>query len=270
MIKQILLVIVCYLPIAVFAAGGSAYPLMHMSINMHDKASLQRGARLYMNYCQGCHSLKYMRYNRMAKGIGIVDRDGKIDSDLVKANLIFTGAKIFDTIHTAMAPQQAKAWFGVVPPDLSLIARVRGVDWLYTYLLSFYKDTKRPFGTNNALFPDVAMPNVLLSLQGEQRPVYKKVAVDVHETANAKELDVDVKGKMQEVKEITHLEMMSHGQMSSIQFHQSVKDLVNFLAYVGEPMQMQRKSIGTWVLIFLAVFIVLSYLLKRAFWKDIH
>ncbi|MCW8444933.1 cytochrome c1 [Fluoribacter gormanii] len=140
---------------------GWTYPV---TIDVQDQASLQRGARLFMNYCSGCHSLKYLRYNHMAKGLGLIGFDGQINQDLLKNNLIFTQATINDPIRIALPPEDAKQWFGIVPPDLSLIAREKGTKWLYSYLSAFYKDDSRPFGTNNHLVPDVAMPNILETL----------------------------------------------------------------------------------------------------------
>ncbi len=255
--KRLLSVLLCLcLPLAAVAGGGSHYPLMHMRPDFHDKASLQRGAKLYMNYCAGCHSLQYMRYNRMGRDIGIVDAKGKVAKQVIEKNLIFTGAKVFEPLTIAMDGSDAREWFGVTPPDLSLMARVRGVNWLYTYLLSFYQDTSKQFGTNNALFPDVAMPNVLLNLQGAYKPIFKEVTINVG-------------GKPKVIKEIARLKMVSHGQMDSPAFHQAVYDLVNFLSYVGEPMKATRQCIGYWVLGFLIIFIILSYLLKKAYWKDV-
>ncbi|KTD58475.1 ubiquinol-cytochrome c oxydoreductase, cytochrome c1 [Legionella sainthelensi] len=139
------------------------------SINIQDKERLQRGAKLFMNYCSGCHSLKYLRYNRMAKGLGLMRSAGQIDEGLLKNNLIFTEAKINDPIQIAMPPEDAKQWFGIVPPDLSLVTRAKGSEWLYNYLISFYNDDSRPFGTNNSLVPDVAMPNILDTLHNKMR-----------------------------------------------------------------------------------------------------
>ncbi len=238
------------LPLLSFASGNNVLHLEQAHINLHDQASLQRGARLFVNYCMGCHSLQYMRYNRMAKDIGIVDGEGKVAENVLKDNLIFTGDTIFDTMRNAMSKADAKEWFGVVPPDLTLVARVRGADWLLTYLLGFYRDDKRPFGSNNFIFRDVAMPNVLLPLQGEQLPHY----------------GVDSNGHLY----VDRVDLKSIGSMSSIQFRAAINDLVNFLVYVGEPAQLKRESLGIWVLMFLAVFIVLTYLLKREYWKDVE
>lgn len=158
-------------------ATEQSYPLTKAPIDPSDLASLQRGAKLFMNYCVGCHSLKYIRYNNMAIGIGVVDSQGKLIEQAVKDNLIFSGAKITDPILTAMSKQDAANWFGMAPPDLSLVARSRGVDWLYSYLLAFYPDDKKPWGVNNHVFPDVAMPHVLNNLQQSLTPEEYKLAV---------------------------------------------------------------------------------------------
>ena len=205
-------------------------PLETAKIDLTDLPSLQRGAQLFMNYCSGCHGLQYVRYNSLAAGIGIVDREGKVLEDVVKENLIFSDDKITDTIKTAMTKEEGAKWFGVSPPDLSLVARVRGKDWLYSYLRSFYPDPKRPWGVNNRVFPDVAMPYVLANLE-------------------------------------VHYQTEKEGQQK---FDRAILDLVNFLQYVGEPVQLIRKRIGVWVLLFLGVFCVFACLLKREYWKDVH
>jgi ubiquinol-cytochrome c reductase cytochrome c1 subunit len=225
-------------------------------INLKDKASLQRGAKWFMNYCSGCHSLKYLRYNRLALDLGIIDEIGKINAKLVKANLIFTNAKITDAINTSMSEKDAKQWFGDAPPDLSLTARSRGSNWLYSYLISFYSDPKRPWGTNNLLYPDVAMPNVLINLQGEQIPIY-------HDEIQ------NIDGKKQIVKVIDHVATTKPGLMSPVQFNAMVNDLVNFLTYVSEPEQTKRIQLGIWVLLFLVIFAIITFLLKREYWKDV-
>jgi len=239
-----------------FASGGTGIPLQKAPINPQDHASLQRGARLYMNYCVGCHSLRYMRYNRMATDIGISDAQGAVNQSIVEKNLIFTGAKIAQTINNAMDPAMAKNWFGVAPPDLTLAARVRGVDWLYTYLRSFYLDPTRPYGVNNLLFDDVAMPNVMAELQGNLVPVYAEKTVKIN-------------GKTPKRSLIDHLTLQKKGIMSPTHFDLATADLVNFLAYVGEPMKADRERIGIWVLLFLAVLFVFAFLLKKEYWKDV-
>ena len=235
------------LPGLSLAAGGAGYPLEKAPIDLHDKASLQSGAKLYVNYCMGCHSLEHQRYNRLARDIGLTDEQ-------VKENLIFTGAKVGETMKNAMPKADAKNWFGVTPPDLTVIARSRGVDYLYTYLQTFYLDPTRPFGVNNAAFPNAGMPHVLWELQGMQKAVY-----EVHKDAEGNEAKV-LKG----------FELVQPGSMSPPEFKAAMADLVNFLAYVGEPIQLKRQSIGIWVLLFLALTTVVFYLLKKEYWKDVH
>ena len=219
--KIILALAVLALPALSVASGGEGYHLMTAPIDSHNKASLQRGAKLFVNYCMGCHSLEHQRYNRMARDIGLTDEQ-------VKENLIFTGAKVGDTMKNAMRKSEAKGWFGVVPPDLTLIARSRGVDYLYTYLLTFYEDPSRPFGVNNAAFPNAGMPHVLWELQGMQKPVYEK-----HKNAEG-----------HEVETLTGFELVQPGSMNPPQFKESMADLVNFLSYVGEPIKLERQRIG--------------------------
>lgn len=223
-----------------------------------NKASLQRGANLYVNYCGGCHSLQYVRYKELAKDIGIVDKKGNVLEKLVQANLNFTSDKINDPILVATPKKEAQEWFGVAPPDLSLVARSRGKDWLYTYLRSFYEDPKKPWGVNNVVFPDVGMPNILQGLQGTQTAVFKTITL------------MDDKGQPFEQKVIERLELTKPGSMNEKEFNQAVTDLVNFLEYVGEPHKLQRERLGGWVLLFLVVFTLFAYLLKREYWKDIH
>lgn len=209
-------------------------------LDITDYASLQRGARLFMNECSGCHSLKYTRYDSLAKGIQITDESGKVLDQIVKDNLMFVGDSLTSPIETAMRSKDAANWFGMAPPDLTLEARYRGPDWIYNYLLSFYVDPSRPWGVNNLVFPEVAMPHVLLELQGEQ------------------------------VKTKDGLKLVTQGSMTPEQYQAAVADLVNFLYFVSEPNQSERHRIGGWVLVFLGIFVVFSYLLKREYWKDVH
>lgn len=232
-------------PMLGLAAGGGVH-LDDADIDLSDQASLQRGAKYFMNYCLSCHSAKYQRYNRMAKDLGLTEQE-------VIDNLMFTTDKIGDTMNIAMTAKKGTEWFGNPPPDLSVIARARGVDWIYTYLRSFYLDEKRPFGVNNKVFPDVGMPNVLWQLQGDQKAVYK---IEDHNGTETEVLD--------------HLEPAGEGAMSPEEFDQVARDLTTFLSYIGEPIQMERKRLGVWVLLFIAVFFVLSYLLKKEYWKDVH
>lgn len=253
--KKIIGILLCCLPLTVSAAGTSV-PLEKAQINPRDNASLQRGAKTYMNYCAGCHSLRYMRFSGMAKDIGITDMQGNVLDDLLLDNLIFTGATTQETLQVSMSEPQAATWFGVAPPDLSLITRVRGVNWLYTYLTSFYQDPSRPWGTNNLVFKDVAMPNVFAQLQGVQEPVYKTIT---------KKIGTEER----QVKVIDHLKLVQQGELNKAQFDRTVNDLVNFLDYVAEPAKADRENLGIWVLLFLVVLLVFMYFLKKEYWRDV-
>lgn len=239
-----------------FAAGPTNYLFEMPKMDPTNQASLQRGAKYYMNYCSGCHSLQYMRYERMARDIGMTDDKGEVLSDVVKKNLMFTSDRIGDQIFVAMQPEESRHWFGVTPPDLSLTSRYRGEKWIYNYLLSFYMDDKKQWGVNNALFPDVAMPNVLINLQGEQKPIYTS-----HE--------IDVGGQKVIHKTITGLELVKQGELTPEEFENVVYDIVNFMSYVGDPVKVEREHIGTLVIFFLLVLLVFAYLLKREYWKDV-
>lgn len=236
--------------------GGVALKKVHN--DLCDKASLQRGAQLYMNFCAGCHSLQFVRYKEMAKGIGAVDKNGLVLEQMVNDNLNFISDKINQPILVAAPKKDAEKWFGVAPPDLSLVTRSRGKNWVYTYLLSFYADPARPWGVNNVVFPDVAMPNVLQGLQGTQEPVFKTVTL------------MDDENNPYDKKVIEHLSLKSAGTLNEKEFNQAVTDLVNFLDYVGEPHKLERERIGVWVLLFLVIFTLFAYLLKREYWKDVH
>ena len=244
----------CYLVLALWPAISLATTggvhIHHVDVDLADKASLQRGATTFVNYCMGCHSAAYMRYNRLGKDLGISEK-------VLKTNFMFNpDNKVGDTMSIAMRKADAKeVYFGVNPPDLSVIARSRGADWLYTYFLSFYKDDSRPTGVNNLVFREVGMPHVLWELQGMQAPLYEDVRM--HD-GNKK-------------KVITELEQISEGTQSPEEYEQTVRDLVNFLVYLGEPAQLQRKKVGFWVLLYLIVILLpVCYLLKKEYWKDIH
>ncbi len=215
-------------------AASSQLQLAPVDIDLSDKASLQRGARTFMNYCLSCHSASYMRYNRMGKDLGLSDEQ-------VKDSLMFASEKIGDTMTVAMLPEDAKKWFGVIPPDLSVISRARGTDWLYSYFRRFYVDNDKVMGTNNLAFKDVSMPHVLWQQQGY--------------------LQKDNDG---------HLATASQGTMPTDEYDMMARDLVNFLAYIGEPSKIQRLALGKWVLIYLALFFFVAYPLKKVFWEDIH
>ncbi|MEL3916087.1 MULTISPECIES: cytochrome c1 [Aeromonas] len=243
--KRIIFAVLALLPSLVLASGGG-FPLDKAEYDLSDKASLQRGAATFMNYCAGCHSTQYQRYNRVAADIGIPD-------DLMKENLVFTGAKIGDLMKSAMSEKDAARWFGAPPPDLTLVARVRGADWIYTYLRSFYVDETRPFGVNNAVFPSVGMPHVLEPLQGTPRAEFKTHTLDGVE-----------------MQQVVSIKSDGNGEMNNEEYDQTVLDLVNFLVYSAEPVQQERERMGFWVLGFIAIFFIFTVLLKKEFWRDVH
>ena len=224
------------------AAGGGN--LQQAGTDLGDRASLQRGAALYMNYCAGCHSLKYLRYASIAEDLGLSEDD-------VQQYLNFSGGKIGDHVISAMSPEMGLAAFGKAPPDLSVIARVRGPDWIYSYLKSFYLDESSPVGWNNTVFPNASMPNVLWELQGVQQPVFGKKNA-------AGEIPVD------------SFTLSQPGTQTPEQFAQSVRDITAFLEYAGEPAVLKRERIGLWVLLFLGLLALLAWLLKNEYWKDVH
>ena len=229
------------------AAGGDI-PLLAAKVELGDRASLQRGAKLFVNYCAGCHSARFMRFSQMGRDLGLTE-------DQVRANLMFATDKPGDPILATLSEADASAWFGQPPPDLSLTARSRGADWIYTYLMTFYRDEGRPFGANNLVFPDVAMPHVLVDLQGVQ--VRKEAGgEDGHGPA--------ARGVME------LLELAEPGSMSVAEYRRTVRDLVNFLVYLGEPAKLHRYAVGGWVLLFLLVFFFISRLLYKEYWKDVH
>ncbi len=233
------------LPVVSFAAGGGGQ-LMHANNDLTNIHSLQRGARNFVNYCLGCHSAKYVRYNRLAEDLQLSDAQ-------MLGNLMFTGERIYDTMEIAMPAGEASAWFGRTPPDLSLTGRSRGADWIYTYLMTFYVDDKAPVGSNNLVLPGASMPHVLWELQGLQRAVFRE--------------EPDSEGNVQKVFE--HFEPVTAGTLSAKEYEQFVRDITNFLAYVGEPVQLERRAMGGWVLAFLLLFFVLAVLLKKEFWSDV-
>ena len=225
------------------AAGGGN--LQQAGNDLGDQASLQRGAALYMNYCSGCHALKYVRYSRIANDLGLTEEQ-------VQDSLNFTGAKFGEQIHVAMAPEDAQEWFGQVPPDLSLVSRVRGSDWIYTYLKSFYLDDTRPLGWNNTLFPNASMPNPLWMMQGLQRAEFGPLDEATGE------------------RPVERLVIAEPGNAAPAEYDQAVRDITNFLEYVGEPAALKRHDLGVWVILFLAFFTFLAWLLKKEYWRDVH
>jgi ubiquinol-cytochrome c reductase cytochrome c1 subunit len=214
-------------------AAVVGYRLDRSPNDLRDLVSLQTGARTYVNYCLGCHGVQFMRYQGLTQ-IGLTEAQ-------IKENLLFSADKVGDAMKVALDPKEAKAWFGVTPPDLSVIARVRGADWLYTYLRTFYRDPKTATGWNNPVFPNVAMPHALWTLQGQR-------AFD------------DKESKWSEI---------SKGSQSPTEYDATVRDLVNFLVYIAEPAATDRKAIGIVVLFVLGVLFIFAYLLKKEFWKDV-
>lgn len=243
--KRIILILSLLMPALAFAAGSN-YPLDKAEYDLSDKASLQRGAAGFMNYCMGCHQMQYQRYQRTFVDLGIPD-------ELGEQYLQFTGEKVTDHMYNAMPGESGAKWFGAPPPDLTLVARVRGADWLYTYLRTFYVDESKTFGVNNKVFPDVGMPHVLEELQGVTRETYEERMVD---------------GEM--VKRYVGLKSDGSGELSPDEYDQFVLDMVNFLVYTGEPMQLERKALGKWVLAFILVFFIFVYLLKKDYWREVH
>ena len=252
--KVLIIVAALILPNFAWAAGGPTFPNDKIEIDWDDKAAMQRGARTYVNYCMSCHSAEFSRYNRVGADLGIAD-------DLVRDNLIFTTdlkgdkTKVGELMTNRMTPAYAEEAFGVAPPDLSLIARSRGVNWLYNYLRGFYVDDSRTtVGVNNGVFANVGMPHVLAELQGLQIPKYGSVA-DGH----GGEHDV-----------IVGFEIIKPGSMSKSEYDNTIHDLVAFLDYVAEPYKQTRRNVGTGVIIFLFGFLILAYMLKKEYWKDVH
>jgi len=236
----------------IWAAGGSG-TLYKMHVDVHQQKSLQRGAKYFMNYCLSCHSAAYSRYNRVAEDLGISEEN-------MREHLIFTGQKFGDTMKVAMTTEQGKEWFGAPPPDLSVRARSRGADWIYSFLKSFYVDESATRGVNNLQFPGTSMPHVLWELQGLQTLVD-----DGHHGEKDSHADDGHGGHKKELFEIT-----VPGKMTPDEYDQAVVDIVNFMVYMAEPIKLKRQSIGVAVLFFLAALGVLVYFMKRDYWKDIH
>ena len=241
--KVVVSLIFWSLSVGAMAAGGGL-PTMEANINLSNKVSLQRGARLFVNYCLSCHSANYMRYNRMAE-------DLELSEDAVKENLMFAADKVGDTMGVAIDPTDAETWFGVTPPDLSVIARAKGADWLYSFLNSYYRDDSRPTGVNNLYFTDTAMPHVLWELQG----LAELDTTEAHDDDHGHGATLTV---------------AEGGKLTQTEYQNATRDLVAFLVYMGEPAKLVRYKIGFWVIVFLFVLLVATYLMKREYWKDVH
>ncbi len=242
--KKIILVLLTSIAIMstglVSASGG--YKTSPANVNVDDMESLQRGAKVFTQYCLSCHSAKFVRFNRVATDLGMSEAD-------VMENLNHLGVKFGGTMHATITDDYAKEAFGAVPPDLSLVARSRGVDWLYTYLTGFYTDTTRPTGYNNVIFRDVGMPNIFWKEEG-----VKKVIFEEHEGE----------------KHIVGTEVVTPGTMAPEEFDGMIRDLVAFMSYIGEPNQSYRKTLGVYVLVFLLIFFGVAYAMKKNYWKDVH
>jgi ubiquinol-cytochrome c reductase cytochrome c1 subunit len=244
-----LLLTICSLTSVLANSDGIAWDRAPNKTN--DVVSLQKGAKLFVNYCLNCHSAAYMRFNRL-KDIGLTESQ-------IKENLLFTTDKVGDTMKISMDPKQAKEWFGGVPPDLTVIARSRaghggtGADYLYTYLRSYYRDETKATGWNNLAYPNVGMPHVLWQLQGERKAVFETAHEHGHE-----------------VHVFKGFEQLTPGTMNSVEYDQAIGDLVGYLQWMGEPSQNTRVQVGVWVLLFLLVFTFFAWRLNAAYWKDIH
>jgi ubiquinol-cytochrome c reductase cytochrome c1 subunit len=239
------IVVLAAIPAAAVTAAEGGYPLQEADADVSNLASLQRGARNFVNYCLGCHSARYMRYSQLASDLALTEDD-------VKSNLMFSGERIYDTMQSAMPPEKAREWFGNAPPDLSLIVRSRGADYVYTFLRSFYEDPSRPTGVNNAVLPGTAMPHVLAPLQGVQRARHEKKA-----GKDGKETDHIV------------LEPGAAGDLPAAAFDSFVRDTVAFLSYVAEPAKAKRQALGVWVVLFLLMFAAFAWFLYKEYWKDV-
>lgn len=241
-IMVLLLSTIAMMSTGLVLASSGGYPLAAANVDVDDKASLQRGAKVFTDYCLSCHSAKFVRFNRVATDLGMTETQ-------VMDNLNHLGVKFGSTMTVVMTDDYAKEAFGAVPPDLSLLARSRGVDWLYTYLTGFYADSTKTTGHNNAIFKDVGMPNVFWKQEGVKEAVYEE-----HDG----------------VKVMTGVKVVEKGTMEPGEFDTMIRDLVAFLSYIGEPNQSYRKSLGYWVLAFLVVLFGFAYAMKKDYWKDVH
>ncbi|MCF6264603.1 MAG: cytochrome c1 [Xanthomonadales bacterium] len=241
--KIVFAAVLLLLSVSVLAAGGGKFK--QVNINVHDKSALQRGAVLFVNNCLSCHSAAYMRYNRLGEDLGLSE-------DQVRETFLPANAKIGDTMTVSMTADEATAWFGNKAPDLSVVGRSKGANWLNAYLTSFYQDENGEW--NNTVFPDLVMPHVFWEQQGVQKAIFKD--------------EEDAHGYTHKV--FSHFETVSEGSQSAEEYQSTIHDLVTYLIYMGEPARIQRESMGIWVLLFLAMFTLVAYMLKVEYWKDIH
>ena len=252
-VRSLLLLLTLAWPLAVSASSGG-YPLQEADTDITNLASLQRGARNFVNYCLGCHSARYMRYSQAAADLALIENE-------LRDNLMFTGTRVYDSMTSSMSPELARQWFGNAPPDLSLIVRSRSANYVYTYLKSFYGDLTRPTGVNNAVLHNTGMPPVLAGLQGVQKPRFE----DRKDEDGRPMAGPDGNP----VSHLVGLEAGTPGEMSPEEFDGFVRDTVTFLEYVSEPAKAQRRSLGVWVLLYLLMFTAFTYFLKKEYWKDV-
>lgn len=309
--NKLLLLISVFLPTMVLASGGGP-ALLHeykADVELANQDSLRNGAKLFVNYCLSCHSAALMRYKSVANDLGI-DEKKAVEKMVFVADFSKKpegeAKKIGALMTVAMRSEDAKTWFGNTPPDLSMIARSRGADWLYAYLTTFYLDASRPYGMNNARFPNVGMPHVLWQLEGQKKGLFETImtestyalnkdtkGAEVKTEIKVEEKHFDVNGKLKDAKLIREdkkpgidtsnlklekreekiligFEMVTEGQLNEVEYKKAANDLVNFLVYVGEPRKLERQKIGVVVIFFLLILFVFAYLLKREYWKDVH
>jgi ubiquinol-cytochrome c reductase cytochrome c1 subunit len=233
------------------ARFGADWQSWQANTNVTDMPSVQRGARNFVSYCLGCHGLKYERWSRLAT-------DLSVPTELLQKDLLPPGDKTTDYILTTMPPKDAESWFGKAPPDLTLMARARGRNYLYQFLKTFYVDPTRQTGANNLRLPTTAMPDVVSELEGLKRAVFR----DVPEKGEG--------GPVSHERVFDHFETVAPGRLSATEYDGFVRDTVNFLDYVSEPTQAARRALGVWVVLFLLVFTWLAWLVKREYWKDVH
>jgi ubiquinol-cytochrome c reductase cytochrome c1 subunit len=241
----LILIASCFFSSSTYAAGGGA-ELQKADIDPSRIPSLQRGARNFMNYCSGCHSAQYVRFNTIGKYL-------ELSEEQLVDNLMFNAEKTFETIQASMPSEDAERWYGVAPPDMSLMARSKGADYIYTFLKSFYLQEDSPTGVDNIVMPATSMPHVLWELQGYQEALFSE--------------------HVEDGATITHFdgfEQVTTGALDAGDYDEFVRDTVNFLAYIAEPIRAERRKIGTWVIMYLLVFLILAYMLKKQIWKDVH
>ena len=284
LLKKFLVALPLALGLSVAQAAGSDYALDRFpTAKLTDQAALQNGAKLFVNYCLNCHGASSMRYNRLL--------DIGLSEDQIRKNLLFTADKVGEPMKIAMAPADAKEWFGAQPPDLSVISRARasgagsGSDWLYTYLRAYYRDATRPIGWNNALFPNVGMPHVFWELQGSRGATieeiksvkdasgaavgFEKIVVSFDADGNRSESRAKLEGGHPHEGTTITLARAEGGQLSQARYDEAMADLVAYLTFMSDPSAQTRTRMGVWVLLFLAFFTVLAWWLNREYWKDI-